>query len=113
MNGREILKITGHPLILFGEKPGNSEERCNILRIFCKKIFSEKNQKFFKKKNAFKHFLFKIESRKKNFQTKKQIKKCFYQKELKDTVYFIKPTKILSLIWNLSPVSLFQIIFMS
>ena len=93
MNGREILKITGHPLILFGEKPGNSEERCNILRIFCKKIFSEKNQKFFKKKNAYKHFLFKIESRKKNFQTKKTNKEMFLSKRIERHCLFYKTNK--------------------
>ena len=50
MNDKKLLKITGHPLILFGEKPGNSKQRCSILKFFFQKIFSEKNKKFFKKK---------------------------------------------------------------
>lgn len=100
MNERELIKITGHPLILFGEKPENSEERCSILKIFYKKIFSEKNQKFFKK-NVFREFFFKIESRKKNFETKKINREIFSSKRIERNCLFYKTNKNIELEKNL------------
>jgi hypothetical protein len=93
MNDKKLLKITGHPLILFGEKPGNSKQRCSILKFFFQKIFSEKNKKFFKKKNIFKQSFFKMESRKKNFQTKKTNKEIFLSKRIERHCLFYKTNK--------------------
>ena len=51
MDNEGLIKITGHPLILFGEKSKNLRKRRNYIKFFNKKYYLDKKWKLFRKEN--------------------------------------------------------------
>ena len=90
MDNEGLIKITGHPLILFGEKSKNLRKRRNYIKFFNKKYYLDKKWKLFRKENNLKKKFFKLESRKSIFQHKQTNKEIWLSKKVERCCLFYR-----------------------